>query len=184
MRQAGAAGPRLSDVARETERTGEDGVGRSWIGRTAVMLVSLFGAACGDGLTDTEREVARAYELVAIDGAPLPFELDRPCGESAAAGFVDLGRESRFFLRISVLHPDCPEQGTQNWSGTGLWTRIGDDIRFVSDPVVQALTLGLEPAPLSSDALIAAGSFEVVGYEGTDIRPTLEPIPATFTFAP
>ncbi len=159
-------------------------MGRSWIALAAVILSALIGTACGDGLTDTEREVARAYELVAINGVALPFELGRPCGESAAAGFIDLGRESRFLLRISVLHPNCPEQGTQNWSGSGLWTRIGDDIRFVSDPVVQALTLGSEPAPLLGGDLTAAGAFEIVGYEGTDVRPTLTPIPVTFTFAP
>jgi hypothetical protein len=145
---------------------------------------ALVGAACGDGLTDTEREAAGAYELVEVNGFVLPFELGRPCGEVATNGYLELGQENRFYVEVVMYHPDCPEEAArdpQRWVGTGLWTVIDDDIRLVSDPGVQYVTFGAAPAPfVARSQLTAEGRFEVVGYEDDPARPS--PLDVTFGF--
>ena len=92
------------------------------------VSVALVSAACGDGLTETEREVANAYTLIEVNGLPLPFELERPCGENTTNGFLELGRESRFYVEMVMYHPDCPDEAERDphrWVGSGLWTVIG-----------------------------------------------------------
>lgn len=151
-----------------------------------VASVALAGAGCGDGLTDTERDVAGAYALIEVNGLPLPFDLRRPCGENAANGVLQLLRESRFFVEVAIYHPDCPEEAERDphrWVGSGLWTVIEDDVRFISDLGIQQITFGREAAPLSGNIIRAVGQFEVEGYEGTAIRATLEPVEVEFTFS-
>ena len=151
----------------------------------AVVGVLVFAAGCGgDGLTDLERQVAGGYDLVEVNGFVLPFELGRPCGERATNGYLELGRENRFYVEMVIYHPDCPDEAEldpHRWIGTGLWTVIGDDLRLVSDPGVQHVTFGAAPAPLVGQSeLTAEGRFEVVGYEGETVRPN--PVEVTFTF--
>ena len=157
---------------------------RTGIVRAFVALVLATAGCSGDGLTDTERLVAGGYDLVEVNGLVLPFELGRPCGERATNGYLELGRENRFFVEMVVYHPDCPEEAARDphrWVGTGLWTVIGDDLRLVSDPGVQQITFGAAPAPLVGESqLTAEGRFEVVGYENQPVRPS--PVEVTFTF--
>lgn len=159
---------------------------RTLIPHVFAAAVALVGVGCGDGLTETEREVAGDYTLTEVNGVPLPFELERPCGENVNNGFLRLGRESRFYVEMAVYHPDCPEEAERDphrWAGAGLWTVIGEDVRLISDLGVQQVTFGRAAAPLTESTVRAVGQFEVVGYEGDPIRSTLEPFQVEFTFS-
>lgn len=159
---------------------------RALTAHVVVTSVALAGAGCGDGLTDTERDVAGAYALIEVNGLPLPFDLQRPCGENAANGILELGRESRFFVEMAMYHPDCPEEAEhdpQRWVGSGLWTVIEEDVRLISDLGIQQITFGRAAAPLTEHTIRAVGQFEIVGYEGTAIRSTLKPVEVEFTFS-
>jgi len=145
--------------------------------RGTVAAIALAAAGCGDGLTDTERDAGGAYALVAINGLPLPFELSHPCGERAIDGFLQLGQENRFFVDVTILNSDCPDQNrSESWSGSGIWTVIEGDIRLVSDDGIQAIRFGSAPAPLGENELRAEGTLS------DPRRPTLQPVEVTFTF--
>ena len=148
-----------------------------------LVAAALFAAACdGDGLTDTEREASGIYALTAINGLPLPFTVGRPCGESAEEGYLELGEENRFFVTLRIANPVCPEE-TDDWTGTGIWTVLDGNVRLVSDLGSQQFVLfGAAPATFTGTDVRAAGTLEVVGYEGDPVRPTLRPVQVTFTF--
>jgi len=155
--------------------------------RRLVLAALVLAAGCnGDGLTDTEREAAGAYLLIGINQQALPFDIGRPCGERADRGFLQLGEENRFYVEVEIYNPTCPDEADDDphvWSGTGIWTVIDGNVRLVNDVGAQQyVTFGTAPAPLVGDVLDATGNFEVVGYEGTPIRPTLQPVQVTFNF--
>lgn len=148
-------------------------------GRIAGALAALgmvVAAGCGDGLTDTEREAFGAYSLVAINDEPLPFTLGRPCGEEAANGYLELGRENRYFVEISMRRPDCPDRQAESWAGTGIWTVADGQVRLIPDVGIQGITFGTTPAPLIDDELRAAGAF------ADPVRQDVVPVEVTFTF--
>src|SRR5690606_10214797 len=90
--------------------------------RALPLALAFAAAACGDGLTGTEREAYGAYVLTAIDDAPLPFALGRPCGELVENGYLELGEQNRFYVEAEISKPGCPDQAARTWVGTGIWT--------------------------------------------------------------
>jgi hypothetical protein len=142
-----------------------------------VAVLALAGtlAACGgDGLTDTEREAFGAYTLTAINDLLLPFTLGRSCGDRAERGYMELGRENRFYVEIDVSKPGCPGEAQRTWVGGGIWTVHNGDVRLVSDPGGdRVVRFGAAAAPFDGSDLRASGALEGEGYQTAAI---------TFTF--
>jgi hypothetical protein len=133
----------------------------------AVLPLAAAIAACGgDGLTDTEREAYGAYTLTAINALPLPFALGRSCGDRADRGYLELGRENRFYVEVDVSKPSCPGEAARTWVGGGIWTVVNGDVRLVSDPGVdRAVRFGAAAAPFDGSDLTASGALEGEGYQ-------------------
>jgi hypothetical protein len=139
-----------------------------------LALAGALGACGGDGLTDTEREAFGAYTLTAINALPLPFVLGRSCGDRADRGFLELGRENRFYVEIDVSKPGCPGEAARTWVGYGIWTVVNGDVRLVSDlGGDRVVRFGAAAAPFDGSDLRASGALEGEGFQSPAI---------TFTF--
>jgi hypothetical protein len=139
--------------------------------RWAVLALALGASACnGDGLTDDEREAYGAYVLTAVNDAPLPFALGRPCGERAERGYLELAEENRFYVEIDISKPGCPGEAERTWVGTGIWTVQGAAVRLVSDRGGErSVVFGSSPAPFDTGGLEASGAFEGEGLIGSTV---------------